>query len=64
MMPRYVIVAAPGRFVQLRPKLEEEANMARWPRTAWTTLFTYGAIFLLFPLLCWLAYLWVQGRLF
>lgn len=43
---------------------KEEADMARWPRTAWTTLFTYGAIFILFPLLCWLAYLWVQGRLF
>jgi hypothetical protein len=38
--------------------------MARWPRNVWTTLFTYGAIFLLFPLLAWLAYAWVQGWLF
>jgi hypothetical protein len=38
--------------------------MARWPPTVWTTLFTYGAIFVLFPLLAWLAWLWVQGRLF
>jgi hypothetical protein len=38
--------------------------MARWPRTVWTTIFTYGAVFILFPLLAWLAYAWVQGRLF
>jgi hypothetical protein len=38
--------------------------MARWPRRAWTTIFTYGAVFVLFPILCWLAYLFVQGRLF
>ena len=30
--------------------------MARWPRHAWTTVFTYAAIFALFPLLCYLAY--------
>ena len=35
--------------------------MARWPRRAWTTLFTYATIFLLFPLLCFLAYAWVRG---
>lgn len=35
--------------------------MARWPRHTWTTIFTYGAIFILFPLLSWLAYGWVQG---
>jgi hypothetical protein len=35
--------------------------MARWPRHAWTTVFTYGAIFVLFPLLAWLAYAYVQG---
>lgn len=34
--------------------------MARWPRHVWTTLFTYGAIFALFPLICWLAYRWVR----
>jgi hypothetical protein len=36
--------------------------MARWPRHEWTTLFTYLAVFLGFPLLCWLAYAWVRGR--
>jgi hypothetical protein len=35
--------------------------MARWPRHAWTTLFTYGSIFILFPLLGYLATLWVRG---
>jgi hypothetical protein len=38
--------------------------MARWPRNARTTIFTYLAVFLLFPILCWLAYAWVQGWLF
>ena len=38
--------------------------MARWPRHIWTTLFTYGTMFVLFPLLCWLAYAFVQGWLF
>ena len=37
--------------------------MARWPRRTWTTVFTYGAIFVLFPLLCLLLYAWVQGWL-
>lgn len=41
----------------------ENCGMARWPRHIWTTLFTYGAIFILFPLLGWLAYAWVQGWL-
>jgi hypothetical protein len=35
--------------------------MARWPYTRWTWFFTYGAIFVLFPLLCLLAYAWVRG---
>jgi hypothetical protein len=35
--------------------------MARWPRHSWTTLFTYLSVFLLFPLLCLLAYAWVRG---
>jgi hypothetical protein len=26
--------------------------MARWPRSVWTTIFTYITIFVLFPLLC------------
>jgi len=34
--------------------------MARWPRHFWTSFFTYGIIFGGFPLLCWLAYAWVQ----
>ncbi|QDT75356.1 hypothetical protein I41_45660 [Lacipirellula limnantheis] len=36
--------------------------MARWPRHFWTTLFTYGIIFIGFPVLCWLAYTWVRGE--
>jgi len=38
--------------------------MARWPRRLWTTLFTYGMIFVLFPLLCLLAYAFVRGWIF
>jgi hypothetical protein len=38
--------------------------MARWPRHVWTTVFTYLAIFGGFPLLCWLAYAWVNGWIF
>jgi hypothetical protein len=38
--------------------------MARWPRHVWTTIFTYGLIFLGFPLLAWIAYAWVRGQLF
>ncbi len=34
--------------------------MARWPRHVWTSLFTYGVIFVAFPMLCLLAYAWVQ----
>ena len=36
-------------------------TMARWPRRVWTTIFTYGTIFILFPLLCLLAYAYVNG---
>lgn len=43
---------------------ETRSIMARWPRHAWTTLFTYGTIFLGFPLLCLLAYAWVNGWIF
>lgn len=46
-----------------RPR-NERRRMARWPRHAWTTFFTYGAVFVLFPVLCWLAYAFVQGWLF
>ena len=37
--------------------------MARWPRHVWTSIVTYGMIFVLFPVLCVLSYLWVSGRL-
>lgn len=35
--------------------------MARWPKRIWTTMFTYGVIFVFFPLLCYLTYAWVNG---
>ena len=35
--------------------------MARWPRHTWTTLYTYAIIFILFPLCCFVAYMWVHG---
>jgi hypothetical protein len=38
--------------------------MARWPDNAKANFLAIGLIFGLFPLLAWLAYLWVQGRLF
>ena len=36
--------------------------MARWPRHAWTSIFTYAVILILFPILCYLAYAWVRGE--
>ncbi|MGC4007294.1 MAG: hypothetical protein QM811_30865 [Pirellulales bacterium] len=36
--------------------------MARWPKTTWTTIWTYGTVFVLFPLLSYLAWLWVARR--
>lgn len=38
------------------------SSMARWPRQTWTTILTYAAVLLLFPILCWLAYWWVKGH--
>jgi hypothetical protein len=38
--------------------------MARWPRHVWTSIFTYATVFVLFPLLCVLAYAWVRGWIF
>jgi len=35
--------------------------MARWPRNTWTSFYTLAAVFVLFPLICLLAYLWVRG---
>ncbi len=43
------------------PGLFGRHTMARWPRRTWTTLLTYAIIFVGFPLLCLLAYAWVQG---
>jgi hypothetical protein len=37
-------------------------TMARWPRHAWTSIFTYAVILILFPILCYLAYAWVRGE--
>jgi hypothetical protein len=39
-------------------------QMARWPQHVWTSIFTYGTVFVLFPLLCLLAYAWVKGWVF
>ena len=39
-------------------------TMARWPRHVWTSIFTYGTVFVLFPLLCLLAHGWVRGWIF
>jgi len=36
--------------------------MARWPKHLWTTLFTYGVIFVGFPLIAFLLWAWVRGR--
>jgi hypothetical protein len=53
-----------GRFPRHKldnwPSSKRDELMARWPRNRWTTGFTYGAIFALFPLLCLLAYAWVM----
>ena len=54
------------RFVSLLPRSPiphpfSENSMARWPRHVWTSIYTYSVIFILFPLLCLLAYAWVRG---
>jgi hypothetical protein len=56
------ITVSISRVSARRTTWNEEPHMARWPRHAWTTLFTYGSIFILFPLLGYLAMLWVRGR--
>ena len=38
--------------------------MARWPRQTWTSILTYAIVFVLFPLLCYLAWAWVNGLIF
>jgi hypothetical protein len=35
--------------------------MARWPRYTWTSIYTYAVVFIVFPLLCVLAYGFVRG---
>ena len=35
--------------------------MARWPRTTWTTIFTYAIVFIGFPICCALAYAYLYG---
>ena len=41
-----------------------DMQMGRWPRRWWTTLFTSVTMFVVFPILCALAYFWVRGRLY
>jgi hypothetical protein len=41
----------------------EKVRMARWPRHIWTSIVTYVIIFGVFPLLCFLAWAWVRGRI-
>lgn len=48
----------------LRDRGRKPTPMARWPRHVWTSIFTYGTVFVLFPLLCLLAYAWVRGWVF
>src|SRR3954452_6068252 len=55
----------PGTRLQDSPVLRIATNvynarMARWPRHVWTSIFTYATVFILFPLLCLLAYAWVR----
>ena len=52
-----------SRFADRFPSPKHALRMARWPRHAWTTIFTYATVFMLFPILCWLAYAWVRGQL-
>jgi hypothetical protein len=42
-------------------KFPAVSHMARWPRHVWTSIYTYTVIFVLFPLLCLLAYAYVHG---
>lgn len=46
------------------PHQGNSPDMARWPRHTWTTLLTYGSVFILFPVLALLSYAYVQGWLF
>jgi len=68
-----VVVAIIEAKVFIRPKqryfssiflLPAHLPMARWPRNFWTSLITYGVIFVMFPALCLLAYAWVQQWIF
>jgi len=35
--------------------------MAQWPDNNYTTWFTYAFVFVGFPILCWLSWLWLKG---
>lgn len=37
--------------------------MFRWPERLPTALLAYGLVFVGLPVLCWLSYLWVNGRI-
>ncbi len=57
-----------GTGILVAFKLESPAtqgfSMARWPRHVWTSAFTYGTVFVIFPMLCLLAYAWVRQWIF
>jgi hypothetical protein len=57
--------AGPGATaVSITSQRQKHGGMARWPRHVWTSIFTYATVFVLFPLLCLLAYAWVRGWIF
>jgi hypothetical protein len=35
--------------------------MAQWPENRFTTVLTYLLVFVAFPILAWLAWLWLKG---
>jgi hypothetical protein len=49
------------KYIRLSTRTPPRA-MARWPRHAWTSIFTYAVILIAFPILCYLAYAWVRGE--
>jgi hypothetical protein len=57
----FVPLAAEAVATIITGRILEARSMARWPRNYWTTIFTYGAIFVAFPVLCYLAYCFVMG---
>ena len=59
---RIIGVCGPRGALFRNQLFRNDPTMARWPRHFWTTLFTYGIIFIGFPVLCWWAYRWVRGE--